>query len=233
MFQSNTQIQQAFLAAVKLLEKITIYPKLNELRLDKIIQRKKPKETNTKCTCDSDYDKVKTFPILFPLSASEDLTSLGKYNVLPFVYLISMNSSKAFPVVQVIEVPLVYKDLFFRNREKEDIDSKILPIGSSYIVTNIKIEKENLSEKLATIRKSILKHIFDLTNSESTIFFSVFTHLPNELIENDQTNYFQSNLNNLEKNNWSSCPEKMIPLKYNGKFFTFHLMSWCLTKSEI
>lgn len=133
MYQSNKQINEAFIAAVHSLEKIPTYWKLKEIRMQNVFNGKIKSKNSKKCTCDEDCDSVTTFPFFFPLYPSEGHSYLGEYSVLPFFYLICMNNSKAFPVVELLEVPLINKDLYLSNLEKEKIDSILSGIGNSHI----------------------------------------------------------------------------------------------------
>ena len=233
MYQSNKLINEAFIAAVHSLEKIPVYWKLKQIRIQNIFNGKVNSISYKKCTCADDYDKIVTFPYLFPLFPSEGHSYLGEYSVLPFFYLICMNDSKAFPIVELLEVPILDKGLHLSKLEKEKIDSILLGVGSSFIASYKEITKENIGQELNEIRKRAISKVFDMTNSAATIFFSAFSNLPESILLSDKTGYI--NASSLEQKNisWSFQSNKTIPVKCKNEVLFFTLSSWALSKKEV
>ncbi len=233
MYQSNEQMHKAFIAALHLLEKIPIQWKLKELRLQNIFNGSFVGINSKKCTCINDYDKILTFPYFFPIFPSEGQLNHGIYSVLPFFYLIAMNDSKAFPIVELLEIPLIYKELYLSKLEKEKIDSILLGTGVSHIASKKIITKENLSDEIPKIRKSVISKIFGLTSIDATIIFSVFSRLPKAISLFDNTGYIDASAFAQKNILWPSQSNRIIPIKYKKNVFTFTLSSWALGKNEV
>jgi len=233
MYQSNKQINEAFIAAVHSLEKIPIYWKLKEIRNQNIFNGQISSICYKKCTCNDESDKIVTFPYFFPLFPTEGHSYLGEYSVLPFFYLISKNSSKSFPLVDVLEVPLLCKSLYLTKMEKEKIEAILLGTGTPFIASYTKITKENMQIELKNIRKKTISKVLDLTGSNSTIFFTTFSNLPEHCTQIDETGYM--NALTLEHDNipWAFQSKKIIPIKSKNEILTFTLTSWALGKNEV
>ncbi|MES2615004.1 MAG: hypothetical protein V4591_06285 [Bdellovibrionota bacterium] len=233
MYQSNNQVHGAFISAIKTLEKIPIYWKLKEIRIQNLFHGKFKGTNYKKCTCDDDYDKVLTYQYLFPIFPSEGQSYLGEYNVMPFFYLIMMNDSKAFPVVELIEIPLVYHEIYFKNIDKEKIDSKLSGLGNSFIASYKKITKENISQELKGIRKNVILKIFNLTKPDATFLFSVFSNIPESILLSDNTGYMNALSMEHENVPWSLQSTKIIPIKLQNELFSFTLSCWAFSKQEV
>lgn len=233
MYQSNDDIQGAFLAAVHKLERIPYFWKLKEIRNQNLFSGKKKNMSNMKCTCPEESDNVLIVPVFFPLFPSGGQTCLGEYSVFPFFYLITVNESKAFPIIELLEVPILSKSLHFDRMEKEVIENNLMGFGKSYIVSQNKITNENLTDELFYVRKKVVSRVSSITSKSATIIFSAFSHLPKEIFNVDYLGYFSACENWNKNTTWPFQSEKKIPVINNRKVFLFTLSSWALGKFEV
>ncbi len=234
MYQSNEQISTAFFAAVSLLENIPEYWKLNPSILRR--RRKNPITKTTTgashCYC-SDEDKVTGFYSLFPIFPSSCQVAQGVFSVLPFYYLVAYRATRAFPIVEVIEVPLIHPQLKFSNMEKEKIDSLVFCMGKTHIASQINITTANLAQEINKIRKSVLFKIFSASPAGTAAYFSCFSFLAQDCFGRIENCYINSLSPGAEDISWSFQSKKIIPVKQDKAVFCFTLNSWALNKHEV
>ena len=235
MYQSKNQINEAFIAAVRSLEKIPYQWKLSEYRRRNQLQATNYNLRSKKCFCDDEEkeDIASTSPYFFPIFSAEGENAHGFYSMLPFYYLVYMNNSNAFPLVELIEIPLIHSEIKLNFIEKEKIDEKLVSLGNSHVISSKKITSENLSYELNSIRKKVASKVIDMTNKFATIFFSTFSELDKNISLSDKTGYIAACEENEEKIIWDFQTKRIIPIKYENNLYTFALNSWVLNKSGV
>lgn len=233
MYQSNKQINEAFLAIIQTLEKIPLNWKLKDIREQNLFFGKNINTKKNNCHCNDSEDELNLLPYIFPIFPSKGDVCFGEFLSLPFYYLILMNKSKAFPLVEVIEIPLFENKIVLESEEKETIDFKLKELGISFIASQKKITRENLKIELPNIRRGVFSKIMNLQKTDPAIVFSAFTNIPEQLVLMDKTGYFEAAKQEEENTLWSFQSHRIIPLKYLNEFYTFNMNSWVCTKQEI
>jgi hypothetical protein len=235
MYQSKNQSCEAFIAAVHSLENLPVWRKLKDYRKNNSL---KSRDLNmNRCFCEGDGEDTVSSSSLFPIARCDGLENYGLYQPLPFFYLYSWTKSRVLPIVEVIEVPLFQKNGIFRldelmNKDKETIDNSLFQLGTSYIVNSSQITRDNISNMLSEVRKKVIMKCFDMTSSISTIFFSTFCEFEKDFLLNDSFGYFHACENQKEKILGEYLSEKILPMKFQNKFYFFKMNSWALSSSS-
>jgi hypothetical protein len=172
-------------------------------------------------------------PVIFPIFPSTGEASHGIYRVLPFAYLAWKIPSQALPYVEVIEVPMFYKELLNKEKTQEEMDKSLLPSGKTIIGSFKKITPDNLHREILQIRQRILRKILDISECDSHIYLSIFSEMPKILVEEGFSRYFEAKLKLLDEVSWEYQSQRCVPIKLHQKLLVFYLDCWVITKKDL
>lgn len=186
-----------------------------------------------KCHCDDPNDQIKKIPIVYTIYPSTGEANKGIYNSIPLSYTSWLMPSNALPYIEVIETPVISKDLIFYGEEKEAIEKKLQHQGIVIIGEYKKITNPISQVDLKKIRIRALSKILEISNTNAHIFLSVFPNMPKMLVEDGNSSYQLDHEKTPFMDSWEFQSKRLMPIMFHKKLFVVTLSCWILTRKDL
>ncbi|WGL61514.1 hypothetical protein QEJ31_07910 [Pigmentibacter sp. JX0631] len=225
---------KAFIAAKKLFDSLPLTYIIPKERKNTILRHNTFSKRKNTCSCDEDLSEIVKIPNIYPIFTTAGKLGHGYYSSIPVTYVAWSNPSQLIPIIEVIEIPILYTSMIFKEKEKEIIDKSLSFTGQSLIIQ----AKKNIFpidfNILSIIRCLALNKIIEYSKNNAIIYLSIFEEMPKILYGNSVTDVKErlSNLNN--SNNFGIYHSKrVVPIVRKGELETSTLHCWTITKQDL
>ena len=176
MIQSNDLKLEAFFSAVKKISNISTHQNLIKIKEGEFSQNYFLRSKKNKCLCPqenlkSNYPKF-IFPITYFYKTEKNEAHFESY---PFFYVISCQLLKSFKIIDIVEIPVINSDFYFKNKQNlEEIQNKVptesMLISFPNLKSNFKINEIEINK----VRMSVFREVKNKFLQNVLIYFSCF-----------------------------------------------------------